>query len=405
MELEGLRGLAAIAVALYHFIVLMYPTLRDGDARLAHTPIESAIYGTPITLLFAGTLAVAIFFVLSGFVLSIGFFQTGDEAIVKKLATGRYLRLMLPALASVLLAFILISLNSSELTKAAGAITGSSAYAHKWSFDLNIFEALKIGTYDIFIYDKSVPVNHVLWTMHTEFFGSFLVFGFLLLFAKSRYRLLAYLILAIGTFGTWFLAFVIGMAIADAYNNKLLEKLKHPLILLIFAAGAIFLGSYPKRSGDSVYEYLEFPFIDIHYRIFYITIAAALFILVVLLSARVKTFLQKPFLSMLGKYTFSLYLTHLLVIYTVSAALIITLSEPLGFSLATVVTFIITVLVQIPVTYYFERYIDMPSIHFAKNVGRIYRENLPIDWNGMGMTLKKHSYTAYDFVKRGLIGD
>lgn len=128
-------------VVLTHFVFLFYPAMRSGEMHLAHNRFEDNIYGTPLTLLLAGTLAVAIFFVLSGFVLSIGFFKTGDQNIVKKLATGRYLRLMLPAFASVLLALVLIKLGAHSLTSTAGEIANSTSLSQKWSHDPTLFES------------------------------------------------------------------------------------------------------------------------------------------------------------------------------------------------------------------------------------------------------------------------
>ena len=381
MELEGLRGLAAVVVVLTHFFYLFYPALRNGDMKLAHTRFEDNLYGSPFMFLLGGTLAVAVFFVLSGFVLSIGYFKTHDENIIKKLATGRYLRLMLPALASVLIAFLLISFGAHQLTKNAGDIAASKELSLKWRPEVapNLFEAVKLGTLDIFIEKEKIPVNGPLWTMYIEFLGSFLVFGFLALFAKSKYRWIVYLLLTIATFKTWFLAFVIGMMIADAYNQGLLEKLKRKRVIIPMAILALFFGLFPKHSSGTVYKYFEFPF-QIKERVFFLTISATLILLVVLLSRRLNAWLQKPKISPLGKYTFSLYLTHVFVIYTVSSAVVIGLHEAIGYNQSVLVAALVSIPVFWVVTVIFERYIDAPSIKLARYVGAIYRGEREVSW-------------------------
>src|SRR4051812_4008381 len=101
-ELEGLRGVAAIMVVLYHFLLAFYSLaflgIGNGYEVAQHMRLEDNLYGNPIMAFLSGSFAVAIFFVLSGFVLSIGFFATKKHEILQKLAAKRYLRLMLPAL-------------------------------------------------------------------------------------------------------------------------------------------------------------------------------------------------------------------------------------------------------------------------------------------------------------------
>lgn len=386
MELEGLRGIAAVMVVITHFVFLFFPAMRSGNMALTHSRFEDNVYGTPLMLLVAGTLAVAIFFVLSGFVLSIGFFKTGDQNIVMKLATGRYLRLMLPALASVLIAFVLISFGAQTLTSGAGEIANSTYLAGKWHHSPTFLEALKTATFDIFVEYKgeSRAINHALWTMYVEFIGSFLVFGFLLIFARSRFRWVAYAVLIAGTFGTWYLAFIIGIMIADAYNLGWLERLRHWSVTVPMAVVAIFLGIFPKKHENTIYEFLDLSFFGFSERVVYLTFSATLIVLVVLLSKTLARVLQTRLLSSLGKYTFSLYLTHLSVIYTVPTSVVILLHERIGYNWAALVAALVCVLFLWLVSYFFERYIDAPSIKFAKYVSAIYRNDREIDWSDRG---------------------
>ena len=363
-------------VVLTHFVFLFFPAMRSGKMSLAHNPLEERIYGTPVTLLWAGTLAVAIFFVLSGFVLSIGFFRTGDQNIVKKLAIGRYLRLMLPALASLLIAWILIQFGAHALTNAAGEVANSTMLSNKWRNDPSLLSVIKAGALDIFVQYKGTSgraINHVLWTMNVEFFGSFLVFGFLLLFAQSKRRWLTYIALVIGTFGSWYLGFVIGVMIADAYHLGWLEKLKRWYLVLPMLAAAVFLGIFPKQHKGTIYEFFDLSLFSASERIVYLTISATLILLAVLSSRTLTRFLQTRFMSALGKYTFSLYLTHLLVIYTVSTSVVLLTHAQIGYTKSVLLSFLVSVPCFWLVSFLFERYIDAPSIRFARYMTKRYR--------------------------------
>lgn len=379
MELEGVRGLAAIAVVMSHYVLAFYPALVSGNASLAHTRFEDNIHGTPLALAYAGTFAVAIFFVLSGFVLSIGYFQTRDEAIVRKLAMGRYLRLMLPALASVILAYVLIAVGSGQMAASAGAATGSW-YLNSWVMDADLFAALKSGVLDIFVQGGS-PYNSVLWTMKIEFLGSFLVFVFLLLFAKSRYRWVMYAGLAIATFNTWFLPFVLGVIIADAYAHGWLEKLRRVYIILPLLVGGLLLGSVPHRGSEgTMYEALmKFDLASligvdkVNLEILYLTIGATMLILAILLSKRLSAWFRHPKIAILGKYTFALYLTHALVLLSFSSAVFVALHESLGYNKTVALVLLLSVPVIWITTILFERYVDAPSIKFAKWASTVYR--------------------------------
>ncbi len=363
-------------VVVYHFVALFFPAMRRGDMTLAHTRYEEHVYGTPFTLIFSGGLGVAIFFVLSGFVLSIGFFKTRNESIVIKLATGRYFRLMIPALASVILAWIIIQFGAHDLTNAAGQLANSNELSNKWKDNPSFFEVLKAGMYDIFVDYKaeSHVINHPLWTMHVEFVGSFIVFGFLMLFAKSSYRWICYIALTLAFVDTWYLAFLVGTAIADAYNLGWFEQLKRWYVTIPVFALALIFAMYPRTNPDeTVYRYLDLSTFGIPERVLYLTVSAALLMLVVLLSSWVGRFLRLGFMVRLGHLTFSLYLTHVFVIYTVASAVVLWLHETLDYGWAVGVAALICVPVFWLVAYLFERFIDAPAIKFAKYTGSIFR--------------------------------
>lgn len=339
-----------------------------GPGSAQHMRFEDNIYGTPLALLFAGAFAVAIFFVLSGFVLTIGFFQTKDESIIKKLAAKRYLRLMLPALAVTMVCLVLIKLGFAQYLVEAAKVTGSEWLGVGWGFDASFLNALYSGTVGIFVEGGSAYDN-VLWTMKTEFIGSFIVFAFVLLFGKSKHRWISYIAAVILTFNTWFLPFILGMAMADTYASGRLESFKKKRWIAGALVGAVVLGAYPISStSNTVYSLVSnqlFPGITIDYLILYLTIGAALLIFAVLASRRLTAWLERPKVSILGKYTFSLYLVHLPVIYTVGVITFLAVNPYLGYNISVLVALLASVPVIAFATILFEKYVDAPAVKLS----------------------------------------
>ena len=318
-ELEGLRGIAAVMVAVYHFLLAFYAIYFFGTSagQPQHMRLEDNLYGNPLTVFTSGTFAVAIFFVLSGFVLSIGFFRSKSVESVKKLALKRYPRLMLPALASVIIAFAIMTFGIAMIQQ-VGAVTGSQWLLTTWGFTPHFWNAIYQGTYGIFVSSGSA-YNNVLWTMTIEFAGSFLVFGFMALFGTFKHRWILYIALGIITFNTWFMAFILGMLLADLYaSGRIMQKARRWLLVVPVLVIALYLGGYPAPDGGPLpfYDFLSPTGMAINWRTLYLTIGATLLVGAVVMVAQISRQFAKKRFSILGRYTFSLYLVHLMVLYT-----------------------------------------------------------------------------------------
>lgn len=81
-------------------------------------------------------------------------------------------------------------------------------------------------------------------------------------------------------------------------------------------------------------------------------------------------FLRKSWISILGKYTFALYLTHLLVLFTIYPSVFVLLEPKLGYNIAVLLSIIITTPFVAGVAWLFEKYIDSPSIAFSGRFAR-----------------------------------
>ena len=81
---------------------------------------------------------------------------------------------------------------------------------------------------------------------------------------------------------------------------------------------------------------------------------------------------------MLGKYTFSLYLVHKLVLFTVCTGLFVLIEPAIGYNKAAVVSILVSLPVIFLSTVLFERYIDAPSIRISGMFAN-WTLGLPID--------------------------
>ncbi|WP_372787056.1 acyltransferase family protein [Phenylobacterium sp.] len=172
-ELDGLRGWAALSVVVFHFYWETFGVVMPGLRNLA-----SAFF-------LDGSLAVSLFFVLSGEALSAGYFAGKGEAAVVRLAVKRYTRLTIPIAATCLIVLALSRLQLVHNAEAARIV-----HREDW---LGTFLQVPQSAGDYVRYallgvygdaDPRAAVDPFLWTMRYEMAGSVLVFIVLLAFRR-----------------------------------------------------------------------------------------------------------------------------------------------------------------------------------------------------------------------------
>lgn len=372
LALEGLRGIAAVAVVLFHVLQNFYPMIINGPGRPQHLFFEDNLYGFPPMAFLSGPFAVAIFFVLSGFVLSIGFFNSKDQGVIKKLASKRYPRLMLPALVSIMLAWLFIGIHASHVVD-ANAIIKNTDLTFSWAFNAHFWDALYEGTVGIFM-GNAVTYNPVTWTMLYEFAGSVAVFAFCLLFGTSSRRWVMYILMLVVTIQTWYLAFALGMILADLYVNRTQVFNNKPLGILMLIVG-LFFGGYVTGGNvkGTIYETLSVQGWQMgQNRALFLTIGAFLVVAAILSLPKLKDLLSRKKVSSLGQYTFALYLVHLPLLYVVGFGMFtyfVTVWH-LGYNHAVGAALVVYIPITVAATWLFEKYIDAPSIKLSGLLAR-----------------------------------
>lgn len=149
-ELDSLRGLAALSVVFYHFKLLWDERTLSGITQL--------IYRGPLRLISPGTEAVVLFFILSGFVLSIPAIQ-GRAQPYPVFFIRRVFRIYLPYLAALALSV----LGAATLH---GYVPGTAWFHRTWSQPLDwhlvLQHVLFLGVYN------SDQLNTAFWSLIVE---------------------------------------------------------------------------------------------------------------------------------------------------------------------------------------------------------------------------------------------
>ncbi len=372
--LDGLRGLAALDVVFAHLLEMFLPLMVIGSgggyAVAAHFEgLETFVRWSPLNLFYAGQFAVCIFFVLSGYVLTYKFFLKRDDEAIISSAARRYPRLMIPVLFSILLMCGVMALGLA-FNRQAAVVTGSGWLASYLNFPLSVPDALYSALVGVFI-NNQWQYNPPLWTMTVEFIGSFIVFSMALLFGKYWYRWFFYALATIFLFQTSYLCFIIGLVLADIYNSPGSEKYRCDYAPVLFGAlvlGLVF-GSY--LNGENYVEifYDVFtPWFVSNRALFYHSIGATMVLWVLLNSRLLQKILSTSVPRFLGRISFSMYITHMIIIFSVSCWLTTTLSGTLSYPLLTAVVFIISMPLILLLGYAACVYVDEPGIRFSKQL-------------------------------------
>ena len=375
--LDGLRGVAAFVVVIFHFLLGSFPAIPSGDPAQAHHTWEAFLPYTPLYIAYSGSFAVAIFFVMSGLVLSYPFFIRKSREVPLSAAARRYLRLGIPVVATTLIYCALMQAGaiSAETLSQIGKIVKSPTLADMYAFAPSWLDALQQGLVNTFFYGE-FKYNPVLWTMQVEFFGSMLVFAFCLFFGESRHRWVAYLLLSpLIWLRAEYGAFLIGMILCDILVHDRLA-LNRPVKILLVSIG-LYLGAYPhfikpELMDETLYSWTAFlPGLDFKQASWLVMVLGAGCMLTVLVqSNKLQAFFDTRLCQFLGQISFSLYLTHIAVMMSVSPQMFLALYESMSFSYAAATCFLLTIPVMIAVATLNYHWVEKPAITLAGNYYR-----------------------------------
>ena len=326
--IESIRGIAAFVVVFAHVITAFDTPFVTGSlpSLAGENPAVRALGKIAFWPLGMGRLPVAIFFVLSGMALSQGFLRGGGQGYLQSAAIRRYVRLMIPSLASVLFAFCLLQAGLMHNHAAADLIQsegGQAPWFHVTYTEAGTLEgAVREGMWDAFLWDQSEApagrLNSVLWTMRPELIGSFVVFAFLALFGRHGNRAgLAFAIsgcLALAGF-TLLALFPIGVGLAILRHNAPSMRLNTVSAVALLLIGLWLGGLYDYTNNWKMQ-------IPITHSVLKSAdaapcLGAVLTVLALMFTPAFRAVLERQPFLWLGKISFGLYLCHVPILMSV----------------------------------------------------------------------------------------
>lgn len=363
-HLDGLRGLAALIVVLFHLLSALVPGMVPEQHPGAHW-----IAYTPVAIAWNGSFAVLVFFVLSGFVVTAATLRKRNPLWID--VAIRYLRLAVPATISVVIAWALL-MQMPDAATALEQRTGSPWLGYILQGDIPGFgSALLDGTVLIFARGGS-QFNNVLWTMKPELLGSLMCFAICLCPGRvlRMVATAAFAVAAIVVHRYEYEAFVVGIVLHELWSmDRLPARWPMPALVAGAAIGA-FSGDAAARFG---FGGLPDAFQFRHHGGLLYPVAAGLVVYGTMQSPRARRVFSHRWAIFLGTISFPLYLIHVPLIDTVLAGLLVRLPDNAPLSVA---VGLVAAAMMIPLAYGFERLIERP---FLRLLGRLRRRLRHID--------------------------
>ncbi|WP_248406531.1 acyltransferase family protein [Actinomyces oris] len=397
IELDGLRGLAAVVVLIHHALETV-PALAEVGARPGTVPtgtFNRILTQSPLHLLWAGHEAVLIFFVLSGVALTYPVARRhaqGRRFDWVDYAPRRFVRLWLPAAASTTFAVIAMLLVPRSEDPALG----------HW---MTVTHPVGLGARQMLMEYLLIPKhayrNTVLWSLHAEAIFSFVLPLMILgvaLCARWRFSWLPVVaalavpvITASPGSGSYLPVFTIGAVMGWAWGHNPAPVPERPrpwataqaLVCLLL----ITLAWWPGMESHTAQRLANA-----------VTLAAAAYLVYLVVRAgALRGLLRSRTVQYLGLMSFSLYLVHepvvvslRLLTHSISPWWVLILLSPvalLGLHLVEGLAIvpqgllaqpmspwwvlILAPVVSAPLTWLFQRYIEAPSHRLARRTGAL----------------------------------
>ncbi|WP_339243299.1 acyltransferase [Paenibacillus sp. FSL F4-0243] len=381
--LDSIRGLASFSVVIHHTLIATPIFLAAHYHESIENNLVKVLTSSPLHVLWGGHEAVLLFFVLSGFVLSLPFLNQRSPKYSQYLIK-RICRIYIPYILSIALsAGLLFLLNPSNISDLSdwfngmwsSSITGKTIISSLLMLDYHVHN-LNTVTWSL-VHEMRISIIFpilIFFIIKYTWRKSLLIGIFLSLFACIAnvlvYRTIqndAVFLLVTSLSSTVYYTnfFIIGAVVAK-HRHQIIPKIKRLNSSYKFTILAVSLAlycsewiipklGYYKYNGNIIQTTLTTFILDL-----IIMTGIIILFTLVLSSSTFKKILLNRYLLGLGKISYSLYLVHIIVLLSI----IHFFKYDVPFGILLLIVPIISVFVAI----LFYKYIEFPSISLANRI-------------------------------------
>lgn len=354
--IDGLKGYASIGVVIYHYILAFASFGFVGWNSGVELVDRKAVYFEyfPYSLL-SNTSFLYISIAAIALLPTLNFYRKGNADWIKKEAVVRYFRFLPSIFVCVIITYAFYAFGLFYNVEA------SNVSGFKWSDifytgDMSFLSALKSIFYSV-LFEGDATFNTVFWVMQVIFIGSYFSYFSIAFFGKLKRRYIVYIALfLLSMYMPKYSLFLAGIIAGDILSH--VDRAKISKYWALFLILGFFFANYPR---------VILPCEAILNDVFY-SLSAFFFILLAAGSNIINKFLRLGFFRYFGRNSFSLILSHSLVLFSISSYGFVEMSKIMPYWLALTLTFLFAIPLNCIATMLFSKLTVKPTRYLCSKL-------------------------------------
>lgn len=348
LHIEGLRAISCFMVLLGHCLIGFVP---------------SYVYNMfPVKLLWYASFAIDYFFIISGYGICSKFIGKGHVNCVKETIL-RYIKIVIPVYVSCLLPYLFMKLGWMWNIEAY-SVTKKQWLSWYYNWPPNFLEASISGLFGVFV-GVGTKYNGVLWTIHIEFIGTFLLLFFMDFMKRinvgkhTQYVIMLSLTVLFIILHSYLALFFYGAAVRMIRYNfeEDLKNSKTIIVLFILANLSVFL--FPGSGQGVTLMTASIPFMGC---------ACIIFTCICFCPLLKRSLSIKP-LQIIAQYSTGIYFLQLPLICSIQSKIYVQLIHKGGF-IAFIAAVTTTLIILGGLVFVFNNTIMKISVGFAARIAQ-----------------------------------